>query len=67
MAINRKTGARGLRSIMENLLVDSMFDSPDLKGLKKIVINYDVVTNKNPPILLFSNKSNQDKITINRS
>ncbi len=61
MAIKRKTGARGLRSIMENLLSDLMFKSPDLKELKKIIINFDVVTNKSSPIMLFSNKTNADK------
>ena len=38
LAIKRKTGARGLRSIMENLLVDLMFESPDQKELKKSTI-----------------------------
>ena len=61
MAIKRKTWARGLRSIMENLLSDLMFKSPDLKELKKIIINFDVVTNKSSPIMLFSNKTNADK------
>ena len=61
MAIKRKTGARGLRSIMENLLSDLMFKSPDLKELKKIIINFDVVTNKSSPIMLFSNKTNTEK------
>ena len=64
MAIKRKTGARGLRSIMENLLVDLMYNSPDLKELKKIIINYDVVTNKSSPILLFSSKNRSEKIAI---
>ena len=39
MAIKRKTGARGLRSIMEDLLMDLMFETPDSKDLKKIIIN----------------------------
>ena len=62
LAIKRKTGARGLRSIMEELLVDLMFDSPDQKELKRIVINNDVVARKSKPILLFSNKENNQKI-----
>ena len=66
LAVERKTGARGLRSIMENLLVDLMYDSPGQKDLKKIVINNDVVTKKNKPILMFSNKENS-KIAVNKS
>ena len=62
LAIKRKTGARGLRSIMEELLVDLMFDSPDQKELKRIVINNDVVIQKSKPLLLFSNKENNQKI-----
>ena len=61
MAINMKTGARGLRSIMENLLSDLMFESPDLKELKKIVINIDVLLKKTSPIMMFSNKLNPEK------
>jgi ATP-dependent Clp protease ATP-binding subunit ClpX len=58
LAVKRKTGARGLRSIMEDLLIDLMFVSPDQKELKKIVINSEVVTKKSNPILLFANKEN---------
>ena len=43
LAVKHNTGARGLRSIMENLLVDLMFESPNQKDLKKIVINSEVV------------------------
>ena len=63
LAVLRKTGARGLRSIMENLLVDLMYESPDKKDLKKIIINKDVVINKKNPILMFTSKENQ-KIAI---
>ncbi len=37
-AIERKTGARGLRSIMEGILLDTMFDLPALKGVEEVVI-----------------------------
>jgi ATP-dependent Clp protease ATP-binding subunit ClpX len=66
-AIKRKTGARGLRSIMEDLLVDLMFETPDFKDLKKIIINHDVVTKKVPPILVFASNSSDQKIAINKS
>ncbi len=38
-AIDRKTGARGLRSIMENILLDTMFDLPSLEGVEEVVIS----------------------------
>ncbi|MAY99323.1 MAG: ATP-dependent Clp protease ATP-binding subunit ClpX [Micavibrio sp.] len=49
-AIQRKTGARGLRSILENLLLDTMFDLPDLEDINEIVIDEDVVKGKKDPI-----------------
>ena len=67
MAIKRKTGARGLRSIIENLLIDLMFETPDMKDLKKIIVNYEVVTKKSLPILLFSSKLNSGKLSVNKS
>ena len=67
LAVLRKTGARGLRSIMENLLVDLMFESPDLKELKKIVINADVVEKKSKPILLYANKENNQRLAVNKT
>ena len=66
LAVSRKTGARGLRSIMEELLLDLMYEAPDQKDLKKIVINGDVVIKKNKPIMLYSSKDSS-KIIINKS
>src|SRR5262245_5899529 len=42
-AIDRKTGARGLRSIMEGILLDTMFDLPSLEGVEGVVISKEVV------------------------
>ena len=67
LAVKRKTGARGLRSIMETILKDLMFESPDQKQLKKIVINDEVVNNKSKPILLFANRDNNQKLTAIKS
>ncbi len=53
-AIARKTGARGLRSIMEDILLDTMFDLPDLKGVEEVVINQEVVNNEAKPLLIYS-------------
>jgi len=42
-AIKRKTGARGLRSIMENILLDPMYDLPGMTGVEEVVVNKDAV------------------------
>ena len=55
-AIKRKTGARGLRSILENLLLDTMYDLPDKKGVEKVVITDDVVDGKKEPTFVFADK-----------
>ena len=55
-AIERKTGARGLRSIMEDTLLDTMFDLPSAEGLEEIVVNAEVVEGKASPLQIFSDK-----------
>lgn len=50
MAVERKTGARGLRSILEKILMQPMFDAPDKEDLSEIVIDKDVVQGKKAPI-----------------
>jgi len=54
MAIERKTGARGLRSILEKILLQPMFDAPDKKDLQEIVIDADVVNGKKVPIEIYA-------------
>ena len=49
-AIDRKTGARGLRSIMEAILLDSMFDLPSLEGVKEVMISLQVVEGTAGPL-----------------
>ena len=49
-AIERKTGARGLRSIMESILLDTMFELPGLEGVEEIVVDRDVVTGIKEPM-----------------
>jgi ATP-dependent Clp protease ATP-binding subunit ClpX len=51
-AIERKTGARGLRSIMEAILLDSMFELPGMEGLEEVQVDKDVVAGLKPPIRL---------------
>ncbi len=52
-AIVRKTGARGLRSIMEGILLDTMFELPGLKGVEEIVINSEVVLGNAQPLYIY--------------
>ena len=49
-AIARKTGARGLRSIMEGILLDTMFELPNLRGVEEIVVNGEVVEGHSTPL-----------------
>ena len=56
-AIERKTGARGLRSIMEAILLDTMYDLPSLEGVEEVVISEDVVKGKDVrPLYIYSKK-----------
>jgi ATP-dependent Clp protease ATP-binding subunit ClpX len=52
-ALKRKTGARGLRSILENSMLDVMYDIPSQDRVKEVVINEDVILKKAKPIVLF--------------
>ena len=52
-AIKRKTGARGLRSILEEILLDTMFDLPGLNGVAEVVVNEDTVTGQSAPLLIY--------------
>lgn len=55
-AIKRKTGARGLRSIMEGILLDTMYDLPTYEGVQEIVINGEVVEGNAKPLLIYADK-----------
>ncbi len=54
LAVKRKTGARGLRSILEKILLEPMFEAPDRKDLTEIVIDKDVVLDKKKPVEIFA-------------
>ena len=56
-AIKQKTGARGLRAIVERLMTDVMFDIPSLKGNKQVIITRDVVMKSEAPIIQLLQKS----------
>ena len=51
-AIERKTGARGLRSILENILMDTMFDMPTATDVRDVIINEEVVTSGAAPMIV---------------
>jgi len=55
-AIERKTGARGLRSIVESLLLDTMFDLPTLEGVVEVVVDKDVVEGRKEPMQVLKDK-----------
>jgi len=55
-AIERKTGARGLRSIMEGILLDTMFELPGMRGVEEVVISAEVVDGKARPLRIYSDR-----------
>jgi len=65
-AILRKTGARGLRSIMEGILLDSMFELPALEGVVEVVVNGEVVDGNAKPLHIYADR-NEDAIEADAS
>jgi len=55
-AIDRKTGARGLRSILEGILLDTMFDLPGMDGVDEVMIDRDVIDGRKEPIRVYAKK-----------
>jgi ATP-dependent Clp protease ATP-binding subunit ClpX len=53
-AITRKTGARGLRSILEGILLETMFELPTFEGVEEVVVNAEVIEGKAQPLLIYS-------------
>ncbi len=58
-AIKRKTGARALRSILEKILLDSMFDLPSLQSVEEVVVNEDAVDKDTEPLMIYSESSEE--------
>ncbi|MBK1647395.1 ATP-dependent Clp protease ATP-binding subunit ClpX [Rhabdochromatium marinum] len=52
-AMERKTGARGLRTIMEQVLLDTMYDLPSMDNVRKITVDRSVIVGENPPFILY--------------
>ena len=58
-AITRKTGARGLRSIMEDILLDTMFELPGLDDVVEVVVNDDAVNGLGKPLMIYSDRKEE--------
>jgi ATP-dependent Clp protease ATP-binding subunit ClpX len=52
-ALNRKTGARGLRSILEQSLIDTMFDLPNISNVERVVVEESTIDDNKPPLLVY--------------
>jgi ATP-dependent Clp protease ATP-binding subunit ClpX len=61
-AIERKTGARGLRSIMESILLDTMYDLPGMEGVEEVMISRDVVDGDAKPLLIYADRDSKSKL-----
>jgi len=57
-ALDRKTGARGLRSILEGVLLEIMYDLPSLQDVQKVVIDTSTITGQSPPLLVYESDKN---------
>ena len=58
-AMERKTGARGLRSIVEGVLLDTMYDLPSQSDVAKVVIDESVIKGEGQPLLIYENHERQ--------
>ncbi|WP_339929496.1 ATP-dependent Clp protease ATP-binding subunit ClpX [uncultured Brevundimonas sp.] len=59
-AITRKTGARGLRSILEGILLETMFELPTFEGVEEVVVNAEVIEGNAQPLLIYAEKKKAD-------
>jgi len=59
-AISRKTGARGLRSILEGILLETMFELPTFEGVEEVVVNAEVIEGHAQPLLIYAEKRKAD-------
>jgi ATP-dependent Clp protease ATP-binding subunit ClpX len=55
-ALKRKTGARGLRSIIESTLLDIMYELPGMENVTKVVVDESTITGESKPILIYSDQ-----------
>ncbi len=57
--MERKTGARGLRSIVEGVLLDTMYDLPSQQNVSKVVVDDAVIAGETQPLLIYENNDRQ--------
>ena len=55
--MRRKAGARGLRAILENIMLDTMYDLPSQTNIKECIINEEVIFDKAKPIIVYGNRA----------
>jgi ATP-dependent Clp protease ATP-binding subunit ClpX len=65
-AIKRKIGARGLRSILEDVLLDTMYDLPSLKDLKQVIVDENSISKQGKPILIYDNPQSPKTVNANQ-
>ncbi|MGD8576243.1 MAG: ATP-dependent Clp protease ATP-binding subunit ClpX, partial [Thiohalophilus sp.] len=58
-AMERKTGARGLRSILEHVLLDTMYDLPSMEDLQKVVIDESVINQEGDPLFIYESSDSR--------
>jgi ATP-dependent Clp protease ATP-binding subunit ClpX len=61
-AMKRKTGARGLRTILEHILLDTMFDLPTMEGVSKVVVDDSVITGDTAPLIIYSSTKEKKQL-----
>lgn len=61
-ALARKIGARGLRSILESILLDTMYELPSLEGVSKVVVDENVVNNTGKPMLIYNTEDKKQSV-----
>ena len=66
-ALDRKTGARGLRSIIEHLLLDTMFDLPSLDNVAKVIVHENCVTEKVAPEIVFAGEADTQSVEASKT
>ena len=66
-ALDRKTGARGLRSIIEHLLLDTMFDLPSLDNVAKVIVHENCVTEKVAPEIVFAGAADTQSVEASKT
>jgi len=65
-AISRKTGARGLRSILEDILLDTMFDLPALENVSEVVVNAEAVNKDVSPLMIYSDENKNIEVSASQ-